>query len=332
MTTLTKQEWDAFLQHHPEAHFLQCGAWGEVKSHFGWYPRRIQVGDVGAQVLFRKLPLKQTIAYVPKGPVGKPDQNFWSELNELCHAQSAIFLKIEPDYWEGDNTLKQDTWVAFQESDNIQPRRTIIVDLSAGEDAVLSRMKQKTRYNINLAVKKGIVVKPWRDFESLGKMFAITADRDGFGVHTALYYQKVFEEYHKSGQVEVLCGFLDTTPLAVIMVIKQGDRSWYVYGASTNLERNRMPTYLLQWEGIRWAIAQGCKTYDLWGIPDEEESDLEAGFEGRSDGLWGVYRFKRGFGGEVFRSATAHDRVYSPIPYKLYQWYIGRRKQKTLGG
>lgn len=332
MTILTKQEWDEFIKFHPEAHFLQSGAWGEVKSQFGWFPRRILVDNAGAQVLFRKLPLKQTIGYIPKGPIGKPEQKFWSEVDQLCRTYNAIFLKVEPDLWEGDNNLLQNSWFAYQNSSNIQPRRTIIIDLSLGEEAVLARMKQKTRYNINLAVKKGIVVKPWRDFESLGKMFDVTASRDGFGVHTPSYYRKVFDEYQKSGQAELFCGFFDNTPLAAIMVIKQGDRAWYVYGASNNLERNRMPTYLVQWEGIRWAISQGCKKYDLWGIPDEEEAVLEAGFEGRSDGLWGVYRFKRGFGGEVFRSVSACDHVYKPILYKTYQWYSSNRNVKSSGG
>lgn len=332
MTILTRQEWDDFLQFHPDAHFLQCSAWGEVKSQFGWHPIRLKVGNTGAQILFRKLPFNKTIAYIPKGPIGKPDDNFWLELDYLCQINNAVFLKIEPDSWKGDDDLCPIGGVVIHEADNIQPGRTILIDLSSGEDAVLSRMKQKTRYNINLAMKKGVVVEPWRDFETLGKMFAITAQRDGFGVHHPSYYQKVYDEFCKSEQVEVFCGFHNQVPLAAIMVIKQGTRCWYLYGASTNLERNRMPTYLVQWEGIRWALSQGCNSYDLWGIPDEEENVLESGFESRSDGLWGVYRFKRGFGGKIFRSARAYDRVYSGFLYQVYQWYSRKRKSSIGGG
>jgi lipid II:glycine glycyltransferase (peptidoglycan interpeptide bridge formation enzyme) len=86
-----------------------------------------------------------------------------------------------------------------------------------------------------------------------------------------------------------------------------------------------MPTYLLQWEAIRWAKSKGCQTYDLWGIPDQPESVLEETFTERSDGLWGVYRFKRGFGGEVRRTIGTWDRVYKPALYKLYQLYTGRK-------
>ena len=102
------------------------------------------------------------------------------------------------------------------------------------------------------------------------------------------------------------------------MVFAHGKRSWYVYGASSDRERNRMPAYLLQWEAIRWAMKRGCLEYDFWGIPDENEQVLEAEFTRRTTGLWGVYRFKRGFGGEIKRSVQALDKVYMPWLYSIY--------------
>jgi lipid II:glycine glycyltransferase (peptidoglycan interpeptide bridge formation enzyme) len=110
------------------------------------------------------------------------------------------------------------------------------------------------------------------------------------------------------------------------MVFSDAKRAWYVYGASNDQERNRMPTYLLQWEAIRWAKARGCEEYDLWGVPDENEETLEANFETRHDGLWGVYRFKRGFGGQLKRAAQALDKVYMPLFYKLYLWRMAGRE------
>jgi lipid II:glycine glycyltransferase (peptidoglycan interpeptide bridge formation enzyme) len=85
-----------------------------------------------------------------------------------------------------------------------------------------------------------------------------------------------------------------------------------------------MSTYLLQWEAMRWAKARGCRVYDLWGIPDESESVLEAGFAARNDGLWGVYRFKRGFGGENARTVGAWDLPLQPFVYRLYVTIAGR--------
>lgn len=88
-----------------------------------------------------------------------------------------------------------------------------------------------------------------------------------------------------------------------------------------------MPTYLLQWEAMRWAASRGCEEYDLWGVPDAPEAELEENFSNRNDGLWGVYRFKRGFGGELVRSAGAWDRVYHPQLYRLYLRYMKGRSE-----
>jgi len=117
-------------------------------------------------------------------------------------------------------------------------------------------------------------------------------------------------------------------PLAALMVFARGRRAWYFYGASTGKHRNKMPTYLLQWEAIRWAKARGCTEYDLWGVPDADGETLEAQFTQRRDGLWGVYRFKRGFGG-VLRRAPVWDRVYRPLLYHAYLAYL-RRKSLTF--
>src|SRR6185503_7189711 len=100
---------------------------------------------------------------------------------------------------------------------------------------------------------------------------------------------------------------------------------WYLYGASSDQERNRMAPYLAQWEAMRWAHARGALAYDLWGVPDEDEAALEAGFETHHDGLWGVYRFKRGFGRQLVRSLGAWDRVYQHLAYRVYLGYVRAR-------
>jgi lipid II:glycine glycyltransferase (peptidoglycan interpeptide bridge formation enzyme) len=145
-------------------------------------------------------------------------------------------------------------------------------------------------------------------------------------VHSKEYYQRAYELFHPKGTCELLVAEYDGKPLASLMVFANAERAWYVYGASNDQERNRMPTYLLQWEAIRWAKARGCEEYDLWGVPDENEETLEANFESRHDGLWGVYRFKRGFGGQLKRAAQALDIVYMPLLYKFYLWRMAGRE------
>ena len=188
-------------------------------------------------------------------------------------------------------------------------------------------MKQKCRYNIRLAEKKGVRVHAWDDLKGFHRMLQETSKRDGFSVHSFEYYLRAYQLFHPNKTCEVLVAEFDGKPLAALMVFAIGYRAWYVYGASNDHERNRMPTYLLQWEAIRWSKTRGCEEYDLWGVPDEDETKLESEFETRHDGLWGVYRFKRGFGGELKRAAQAIDRVYHPLLYQLYLKHMGKRER-----
>ena len=323
MTEVTLSEWNHFLTKFPNAHLLQMGEWGELKNNFGWEPVRGISVDVGSHIFIRKLPQGFKIAYIPK----VPRDQFWQEVDSICKKNRAVFLKIEPDMWEDATTISQLPITNYQlrtSPHNIQPPRTIIVDINASEEDILARMKPKCRYNIRLAEKKGVTVRTWDDVSAFHEMMIVTGGRDGFGVHSKEYYQRAYELFHPKGTCELLLAEYEGKPLTSLMVFANGKRAWYVYGASNNEERNRMPTYLLQWEAIRWAKARGCEEYDLWGVPDENEETLEAQFESRHDGLWGVYRFKRGFGGQIKRAAQALDRVYNPFLYWLYTKYIMR--------
>jgi len=326
MPIVSLVEWNRFLQKHPNAHLLQTGEWGELKSGFGWEPVRIVNGEEGVQILFRKLPLGFTIGYIPKPVISNQSisDQFWEEIDEMCRRYRAIFLKLEPDSWNFEFILYLPSFILSKH--NIQPPRTMIIDLSGNEEEILGRMKQKTRYNIRLAMKKGVTVRAWDDIESFHKMMLVTGDRDRFGVHSLEYYRCAYELFHPTGMCELLVAEYEGRPLAALMVLARGRRAWYFYGASTDEERNRMPTYLLQWEAVKWAKARGCEEYDLWGVPDEDEATLEANFENRQDGLWGVYRFKRGFGGELKRVAQALDRVYNPLLHWAYLRFIGNRE------
>jgi len=321
MPIVSLTDWNQFLSSHPNAHLLQTGAWGELKSAFGWKPVRVVSGEAGAQILFRKLPLGFTIGYIPKANV---DQSLLPEIDTVCKSHRAVFLKLEPDSWDSDFILHPSSFILSKH--NIQPPRTIIIDVRGTEEETLAKMKQKTRYNIRLAEKKGVTVRVWDDVKSFHKMMLVTGGRDGFGIHSLEYYKRAYELLQPKGLGEILVAEYEGKPLAALFVARNGNRAYYLYGASTDEERNRMPTYLLQWEAMKWAKVHGCEEYDLWGVPDEEEATLEANFESRRDGLWGVYRFKRGFGGELKRAAQAMDRVYNPLLYWAYLKFIGNRE------
>jgi len=325
MTLLDAQAWNEFLSDHADVHVLQTSAWGELKSAFGWKPVRVVVDGCGAQILFRRLPMGFTVAYMPKGPIGSDSQDFWLEIEQVCRRYRAIFLKIEPDLWEGQTWLPGTGIQGLIDSKPIQPRRTVEISLAGREEDWLARMKQKTRYNVRLAEKKDVVVQRSDDVAAFHKLMLTTGTREAFGVHSRAYYQRAFDLFSPNNKCAMLIASFEGWPLAGLMVFIQGQRAWYFYGASSNLERNRMPAYLLQFEAMRWAASQGCQVYDLWGIPDSAEETLEEQFADRDDGLWGVYRFKRGFGGVIRRSIGAWDRVFMPPLYQVYKLYSEKR-------
>jgi lipid II:glycine glycyltransferase (peptidoglycan interpeptide bridge formation enzyme) len=325
MTLVTFSEWQQFTAAWPDLHFLQTAEWGQLKAAFGWDAQRIICDGQGIQILFRRLPLGFTIAYAPK-PLGfenpaEISPQLRDEIDKLCRKKRAIVLKIEPDTWQD---VSADTWGLRISPHHIQPPRTSVISLVGSDDEILARMKQKCRYNVRLAEKKGITVGASDDLTGFHQLMQVTGGRDGFGVHSLEYYQKAYHLFHSSGRMELLLAEFEGKPLAALMVFAVGRRSWYLYGASNDVERNRMPTYLLQWHAIQWARSKGCLEYDLWGVPDQDENALEAQFENRHDGLWGVYRFKRGFGGQILRSAAALDRVYNPWLYRLYLWRMAK--------
>jgi peptidoglycan pentaglycine glycine transferase (the first glycine) len=318
--------WDDFINANSGAHVMQHGAWGEFKSQFGWLAYRIKNKDSGAQILIRNLPFGFRFAYVPKGPFGGNWKNLIPELHEFCKNEKVFALKLEPNSWQSELNIVDEMPEGFFQSAPIQPRRTIVVNLTGSEEEILMNMKQKTRYNIRLAIKKEIKVTDSKDIQTFYKLMLETGDRDQFGIHGLEYYQTAFDYFSKYNLCKLFIASYKGIPLAGLMVFNHGTQSYYLYGASNDQARDRMPTYYLQWEAMRWAKKMGCQEYDLWGVPDEDEPTLENEFADRSDGLWGVYRFKRGFGGQLRRSSGAWDYVYSPMRYKLFLLILKLRK------
>jgi lipid II:glycine glycyltransferase (peptidoglycan interpeptide bridge formation enzyme) len=329
-----RSDWDERVESTPGGHVLQSWAWGELKGQFDWGVERLSLPSASAQLLFRRLPGSLgAIAYVPKGPLLDWDDDralrqVVAAIEPLARRQRAICLKIEPNL-EDDRVLAERLRAAgFQSSPQaIQPRRTILVDLEAQPETILARMKQKTRYNIRLAARKGVTIRPGgeADLPAFYRLMEITARRDNFAVHSQAYYETAHRLFVPAGQGRLLLAEHEGQLLAGLMAVALGDTACYLYGASADEGRELMPAYLLQWEAMQWARERGCRVYDLWGVPDEEEAVLEAEFAQRGDELWGVYRFKRGFGGRLARTIGAWDLVYAPARYRLYNTAIGWR-------
>jgi lipid II:glycine glycyltransferase (peptidoglycan interpeptide bridge formation enzyme) len=195
-------------------------------------------------------------------------------------------------------------------------------------------MKQKTRYNIRLAEKKGISLRVGKieDLPMLYKMYAETSLRDKFVIRDQGYYQTVWSTFienqwpstsnlrspitnYQLPSAEPLIAEVNNDPVAAIFIFYFAGRAYYVYGMSRAAHREKMPGYLLQWEAMQRAKVKGCSVYDLWGAPDVFDE---------SDSMWGVYRFKEGLGGKVVRTLGAWDFAPNPFWYKLYSEIIPR--------
>jgi len=332
--------WDALVAATPGGHVLQSWAWGELKARFGWHAERVAVGPGGAQVLYRPLPGGLgTIGYVPRGPAvdfedARTLRTLVDTLRPLARRQRAICLKIEPNREQDPALAERLHAVGFRPSPQlVQPRRTFLVDLDAEPGVLLERMKQKTRYNVRLAERKGVSIRAGdeADLPAFYDLMHLTAQRDGFAIHSREYYETAHRLFVPSGHGRLLLAEHEGQLMAGLVVLAFGQVACYMYGASSDEGRNLMSTYLLQWEAMLWAKGQGCSTYDLWGVPDEELATLEAEFAGRNDGLWGVYRFKRGFGGRLVRTAGAWDLIFSPVNYRIYTLAVALFRRGMAG-
>ncbi len=336
---ISPTEWDYFVQTHPAGHVLQTSRWGQHQAQFGWKVERVTITTdqvvAGAQVLFRRLAPGLITAYIPKGPLmdwNRPDicSSLWAAIHRLCRSRRALWLKIEPDLPESPELAVQlMQWGLIPAPFHIQPRRTIWLDLTPDLDEIFSRIKSKCRYNVRLSERKGVQVYAGqrKEMDIFNQLRAVTGQRDDFHIHDPAYYDQVYELLVAAGYGQLFIAHYEGQPLAAIIILACGGKAWYVYGASSNEHRERMPNHAIQWAAIRWAKERGCKLYDLWGIPDEDPDTLEAQFAGREDGLWGVYRFKRGWGGQIVRYIGAFDYVYNRPLYALYRYWISRRSR-----
>ncbi len=317
--------WDSFVLRH-DGHLLQSWAWGDLKSRFGWRAERWARGEngeiqAGAQVLYRRLLPGLELAYVPRGPVAA-DVAFLQDLRAEVRRRGDFLFKVEPDWLRDDprNALLSEAG-GRPSAETIQPPATIRLDLAQSPEAILAAMKPKWRYNIRLAEKKGVTVREGTaaDLPAFLQLSQLTAERDKFGIHSAEYYQCVFDILTARDMARLLVAEYEGQSLAMIFVTLFGREAIYLYGASGNEHRNVMPNHALHWAAIKLAQARGCKQYDLWGVP------ANAG-QGDEHLPGSLYQFKQGFGGSIIHYSGAWDWILSPVPHSVYT--LARRARR----
>lgn len=338
VTKETEQEYTEFLESHERCNFQQSLEWGKVKTN--WIKEVVLAEDENHKIIgsicvwIRKMPIFGNMMYSSRGPVCDiHDKQVLEQLTEgikeLGKKYNAFVLRIEPDIKKDDQEFRKiveeigykikDDAKDFK--DEIQPRFVFRLDIKGKtEDEVLAGCHQKTRYNIRLAKKKGVVVKEGtrEDLKDFHKIMIETGSRDGFIIRSLDYFEKMYDELAPK-HMKLLMAYYEDKPISGIIPIMYGNKTWYLYGASSNQHRNLMPNYLLQWEMIRQAIQNKCDIYDFRGV---------SGVVDETHPQYGLYRFKKGFGAEFTEFIGEVYWPFKPLTYKLYK--IAEKTFRTL--
>ena len=300
------ENYKIFLENHERCNFQQSLEWGNVKTN--WKKEVILSEDENGNirgtlcVWIRKIPLFGNIMYSARGPVCdlKSDEKFRNLI--IKHK-----FKIKDD--------------SKDFKDEIQPRFVFRLNLKGKtEDEIFSAFHQKTRYNIRLATKKGVTIKEGtkEDLKAFHNIMVETGERDNFLIRSLSYFEKMYDEMAPN-HMKLLMAYYENEPIAGIIPIMYGNKTWYLYGASSNKHRNLMPNYLLQWTMIKQAIENKCDIYDFRGV---------SGVVDETHPQYGLYRFKKGFNAEFTEFIGEIYIPYKPIKYKIYK--LAEKTFRTL--
>ena len=327
----SKKEYKNFLEGHERCNFQQSLEWAEVKKP-NWQPEVILAEDENKKIIgslcvwIRKMPIFGNIMYAARGPVCDiHDENVLQQITdgakELAKKYKAIVLRMEPDITSDDKEFREivtkldykikDDAKDFK--DEIQPRYVFRLDIKGKtEDEIMAGFKQKWRYNIRLAGRKGVTVKDGtkEDLKDFHKIMIETGKRDGFIIRPLEYFEKMYDCLGPE-HIKVLMAYYDGKPISGVIPIFYGNKTWYLYGASSNEHRNLMPNYLLQWEMIKMAIARHDDIYDFRGV---------SGVVNEHHPQYGLYRFKQGFGATFTEFIGEVYYPFKPLTYKLYRF------------
>ena len=303
-------EWNRLAAGFPRANLLQSGAWGDLKSRYGWRAVRLALGDTdaaggGVQVLIRTRrvpPLGPSVglAYVPRGPLAESAAGAEALIEasiDEARRHGASLLRVEPICSTHAAMLEAR---GFRKTEAfVQIPRTGIVDLAGDDAELLASFKSKMRYNIRLAARRGVDIETDAGEPALDDFYEMTratAARQGFAVHAKSYYRDVAHTFGDDAALFV--ARFEGRPLAALMSVAFGPEAVYLYGASSDAERGRMAPHAVQWAAMRWARSRGCRRYDLWGMADPNDPN---------DPMSGVHRFKLGFNPRLVNYPGTYD-------------------------
>ena len=325
ITEKTLPEYEAFVQSHPKGNFAQSYLWGKQKPMWQWDAIAVRDEDGAIRgslaVMTRKVPgIGRTLMYGCRGPVcDLDDRETFSQLLDgakaLAKKYKSYVIKIDPDV-PSSNTAFSSMLQSFgfrakeggKNFEAIQPRYVFRLNVEGKtEEELLANFHQKWRYNIRLAERKGVTVRICGKemVPAFSDLMLTTGVRDGFVTRKPEYFAAMLDNLGEHARLYMAFDPNDT-PIAGTLAIHYGDKVWYLYGASSNEHRNLMPNYLLQWRMIQWAVETNCRIYDFRGVSGDVSED---------NPLYGLFRFKQGFGGDFTEFVGEMDLVLSPVIY-----------------
>ena len=311
--------WDAALAAMPNPHLLQSHRWGELQSRFGWEVERhhVEIGEVTVPVSILVEPTLVPggrYGYVAKGPALYADRvdAALAPLADLAGRLDLAFLTIEPELEAGWAPPKP-----WRRSTPRQPEHTSIVDITPDPEQILASLKPKTRYNLRLAQKKGVVVEESDDVGAFSDLAQQTSVRHRIQLAREPYYRAVHDLMATDGTCRIYLARHQGLVLAGIMVLRFAGRATYLFGASSRDGRNLMPAYLLHWHAIQELRGLGDTEYDLWGVPPDDRPGHP---------LAGLWQFKSGWNGRLVAYAGAFD-----LPLEGTMWRGHQAMSKIRG-
>jgi peptidoglycan pentaglycine glycine transferase (the first glycine) len=328
------EAYDRFVLAHPRGSFLQTSAWARVKALNGWQARvltTLRDGRIvgGAQVFDYDLPFGKSLSYVPYGPLwDDADPKSLAELlTALKKTVRGLAMITEPNYPEIDDLTREFEKHGFTHGhEALQPGDTIIVDLSFSEEDLMSGMRQTTRRYIRQAERNFLRVEEGgeSDLKEFHQVMEAISKRQSFGIHPESYYQKIWQEF--PGQARLFLVYQAQKVLGAYFLLAQGDKSWELYGGVYPEAQDLRAGYLLKWQAIRAMKTSGVRFYDQWGVAPLGDDQHE---------LAGVTYFKEGFGGTRVKLTGSYELILDPAVYKLINlasWLRSKLRGLGLGG
>lgn len=289
---------------------LQSNEWTKFKVATGW--QSFEIEEIN--ILCRKLFLNKSFLYIPEVEVYQLEKLLKNiaKIQKIAKENKAIFIRVEILDENSKEIVDKLKGIGFVKSfEEVQPEFRQIIDISKTEEEILAGMKEKGRYNIRVAQKHGVVVQKTQKIDDFYKIFTDTARRDGFQIRPKIYFDKLLNILEPHDYAELLVASYNGNIIAAEIVTYYKETASYLYGASSNTDRQVMAPYLLHWEAMRRAKEKGCAKYDMLAVNSEGEENHKYA---------GIGRFKRQFGGRTVHIVGSWDYVYQPIWYGIFKF------------